>query len=391
MGAPASPDYWETRYKKIYEQLVALREQYERDVQAKDAQIRELTAEIERLKSGQLTSQFEGSMDLSQSHVLDLASSVFGGSFSSGLGLAATLKNGVMPSRPSRRLERIPSVPESEFTVIQDHLFEEFFMLGLRAPDTKESKPQVLFQYPRLDFTGDSVQARVIPDFCYPLGCTPYPLQITNSGSALNELLYGREALTRSANFFVFTLKAEGETMTVSNWDEPNADKGILYGVCLLTDDLIVTNEGQWIYPKCLCLLSYHACFELHFQVLTELLAMERVRRMNVVAGNTFTSGTLAVMVKLSEDLSDEEVALLCSYHRATTPSMGSSLRLSLSSFSAMQYQFPESRLMDISWCCPLLFTALSTQDLLTVLSAVMLEKSIVFLSANKGLLTSCV
>jgi len=377
---------WQSRCLAAEAECVQMREEWEREMHRKDALIRDLQAEVDRLKSGQVLTQFEGSLDLSQSHLLDLASTVPGSSTLSP-GLTTTLKNSGIFRLPTKPLERIPSLGEDSTEEDQEHMFEEFFVLGLRDPDTKECKPQVLYQYPKLDYAQDSVQFKVLPDFCFPLGCTPYPLQLTSSGSALNELLYGREGLTRSSNFFMFTLKADPKPCR--SWDDPNHDRGVIYCVCLLTDELLITSDGQWIYPKCFCLASFQPCFELHYQVLTSLLAMKRVRRMNVVAGGSLSSSSLGRMMSQTEAVSDEEIAMLCSYHRAAPPSAGSPLRVSLDAH--FNYRYPEPWQLDTSWCCPALFSCLSPSDLLVLLSAFLLEKSIVFLSANKGLLTSCV
>lgn len=377
---------WQARCLAAEAECTQMREEYEREMQRKDALIRDLQAEVDRLKSGKVLTQFEGSLDLSESHLLDLASTVPGSSTLSGL--ATTLKNSGIFRPPTKPLERIPSLGDESTTDEElEHMFEEFFVLGLRDPDTKECKPQVLYQYPKLDYAQDSVQFKVLPDFCFPLGCTPYPLQLTSSGSALNELLYGRDGLSRSSNFFIFTLKSEPKPSR--SRDDPNHDRGVIYCVCLLTDELLITSEGQWIYPKCFCLASFQPCFELHYQVLTSLLAMKRVRRMNVVAGSSLSSSALGRMMSQTEDVSDEDVAVLCSYHRASPPSGGSPMRLSLEAL--FQYRYPEAWQLDTSWCCPALLSCLSPSDLLLLLSAFMLEKSIVFTSSNKGLLTSCV
>ena len=359
----------------------------QRQLQEREDTLTSLRSQLDHLKATQVLSQFEGSLDLSQSHVLDLASTVPGSTPLNPSGMLTTLKNSGMFRPNTKALARISSLG-SEESAPEDHMFEEFFILGLTTPDTKECKPQVLYQYPKLDYIQDSVQYKVIPDFCFPMGCTPYPLQLTSSGSALNEILYGREGLTRSGNFYIFTLKSDPKVTTTPS-SEPNYDQSVIYCVCLLTDELLITSDGQWIYPKCYCLASFQPCFELHYKVLTSLLAQKRLRRMSVVAGSSLSSSSLGRIMSPSEDISDNEIAILCDYHQIVPPSANSVLRLSLD--SPLEYRYFDPCLMDVTWCCPSLLTSLPVPDLLTVLTAVMLEKSVVFISNNKGLLTSCV
>ena len=267
-------------------------------------------------------------------------------------------------------------------------MFEEFFVLGLANPQDASPVATVLFQYPKLDFLPETLQHKVIPEFCYPLGCVAYPLHLSQSGTALNELIYGRESLYRSAHFFVFTLKANNSTSVCADWNKANKDRDVLYCICLTSDDLVSTDSGHYIYPKCLCLLSYYPCFDLHFQVLTSLLAMKRIRRMSVSPGCTLTQTALQLMV--CDDITETEIELLSEYKALSTPRTGLTLSVPVSLGNAINYVCPEEDAIDTVWCCPPLFSALSPTDLLLLLSALMLEQSIVFLSPNFGLLSSC-
>ena len=386
----AGPEYWEKRYFDVTTQLGKLRDEFQQTMRRKDEEIETLKRENEHLRN-QLTAaglSSEATLDLTTSRVLDLASSICGASQISLLANSYTLKDtGVFQA--TARLEQIQSLPEPssppQTPTLGQHMFEEFFLLGLPTP--QDTTPSVLYQYPGLDFTEGSIQRKVIPDFCYPEGCRAYPLHLTQSGSALNELIYGREGLMRSAHSYVFTLKAGAVERISGAWHKPNKDKDVLYCVCQASDDLIITDSGQWIYPKVFCLLSYQPCFDLHHHVLISLLAMKRLRRMTVSPGCTLTKTSLGIMT--SEDITDDEVSLLCVYHD-TTPASSGLYSLPVNLGNTIRYQCPEDSLQDVTWSCPPLLILLTADQLLFVLTALLLEQSVIILSPNYGLVSSC-
>ena len=54
---------------------------------------------------------------------------------------------------------------------------------------------------------------------------------------------------------------------------------------------------------------------------------------------------------------------------------------------------FPPSDLnfLDSDWCCGVLFSLLTLNDFFKLISAIMTEQSVVFVSKNLGFLTSCI
>jgi len=216
---------------------------------------------------------------------------------------------------------------------------------------------------------------------------------MTDSASDLNELLYGQSVLVRNSHFFVFTLKAKDRVFTVSpHWDSPNKDQMQMYCVCLKYDDLVISEERQWAYQKCLCLVTFHACFELHFEVLTKLLALKRLNRMSVIAEQKATMTLKSLNRALQPDLlQPEEEHLLSQYYRLPLQAPGQSISIPLTTMESVVYAFPEIGDMDVEWCCPPFFSSLRFQDLFWLVCAVLLEKSVVFTSSNTGLLTASV
>lgn len=208
-------------------------------------------------------------------------------------------------------------------------------------------------------------------------------MSFNDSASDFHQILYGQNVLIRSANWFIFTLKAPEEWLQVnSDWDRPNKDKEVLYCVCLQVNDLL----ESVVAPKILCLLSYHACFELHFEVLTKLLAIQRLRRLQ----NMAAPGAISMLQ--AEHLGAEEMMLLVNYQQTPPPQPLAPVVLELTSVDSLRLNYPaDIWRMDVEWVCPLLFSMLRFQDFYWLMMAHMLEKSVVFVSSNLGLLTSCV
>jgi hypothetical protein len=216
---------------------------------------------------------------------------------------------------------------------------------------------------------------------------------MTDSASDLNELLYGQSALVRNSHFFIFTLKAKDPGFSISSqWRNPNKDLLQMYCVCLKYDDLVISEERQWAYQKCLCLVTFHACFELHFEVLTKILALKRLSRMSLMADQKATMSSKSLNRVLQPDiLQAEEELLLSQYYNLPLQSPGQQITIPLTTMESVIYSFPEACDMDVEWCCPPFFSSLRFQDLFWLVCAVLLEKSVVFTSNNTGLLTASV
>jgi hypothetical protein len=225
----------------------------------------------------------------------------------------------------------------------------------------------------------------LLPDFCFPEGLHVRQMSFNDSASDFHQILYGQNVLVRSANWFIFTLKAPEEWLQINaDWDRPNKDKEVLYCVCLQVNDLL----DNVVAPKIICLLSYHACFELHFEVLTKLLAIQRLRRLQNMANPS--PGALSQLQV--EHLGAEEMMLLVNYQQAATPQPHLTVHLELTSVDSLKLAYPPDMWrMDTEWLCPCLFSTLRFQDFYWLVMAHMLEKSIVFVSSNLGLLTACV
>jgi len=283
------------------------------------------------------------------------------------------------------------------------HLFEEFFMVGVKpAVEPSENvKAEVLLQYPGLSFTAEKsashgVKRAALAEFCFPEGIKSTEFIKVTEDPRLPDLLCEEPDLNRSDDAFVFCMRVRDDEafLTSMELDRPNKDKNLVYGVCLKFKDVLVIGKELWLVPKCFCLLSYHACFDLHHKVLAYLRKIKRLRRLSVVMkGRTeprLSRGFRQALSRLT-DFGAEEMVLLTTYFSYPETVPGQQVVLSLEKLGTIVYQMPPLGELDTRWCCPTLFSALNLPDLFVVLSAVMCEKSVVFVSERLGLLTSCV
>jgi hypothetical protein len=181
---------------------------------------------------------------------------------------------------------------------------------------------------------------------------------------------------------FVFTLKP---LEAQSSIQYPTLD--VLYFCCIVIEDISKFDSSDWIVPKCYCLASYFPLFDLHFQVLSKLLYMIRIRRMEELGGLT-----ASVQDFSSPDLTAVEKSFLQSYHQKSEPLGGSTFLLPVSMQDPISLTFPSDfHSIESVWLCTPLFSLLRFEDFFWLWNAVLLEKSIVVVSCNLALLTSVV
>ncbi|XP_076908769.1 uncharacterized protein LOC143565785 [Bidens hawaiensis] len=142
--------------------------------------------------------------------------------------------------------------------------------------------PQVLFMYPPDKQL--PLRSKDLLSFCFPGGLEVHTIERTPSMSELNEILLGQEHLKQNDQSFVFRLQG--------------ADDSILYGCCVLVDELVqqpsrlisMMGDGQQSSPpasrhilttrRCYCILTRLPFFELHFGVLNSIFIEERLERL---------------------------------------------------------------------------------------------------------------
>lgn len=268
-------------------------------------------------------------------------------------------------------------------------IFQAFFIVGIGKNQLGSFIPDILFEYSPDTASISSGVRKVLPDLCFPTGASARKLKLSGSASDLNRVLYSQVPLKRNHSCFLFTLRAEEVTSEPPHPDFPNSEQELIYFTCIAIDDLCVDSKGiEWVVPKCYVVASYIPVLDLHFEFLRSLLLIKRLYRTNLIASDD--NDGISSLVE-NECCNDEILQINC-YASCVeiTPEM--TINIGIEKIEQLRYFFPSDlSTVDLVWLCVPLFTSLKFQDFFWLLSAILQEKSVVFISSNLGLLSSCV
>ncbi|OMJ70027.1 hypothetical protein SteCoe_32090 [Stentor coeruleus] len=269
--------------------------------------------------------------------------------------------------------------------------YQGFFIIGLGRDEKQiiSNKVRILFSH-ILD-TASISQAiiDVIPDLCFPLGAEARKLKLSGSASDLNGVLYSQVPSKRNHSCFLFTLRAEEAVGDPPHHDLPNTEQEILYFICIRIDDLCLDCNGmEWVVPKVYALASYIPAIDLHYDFLRSLLLIKRLFRTNMIASED--AGGLAGLVE--NECCKDEVNQLESFARSESISPNLHLEFGIAQIEPIIYKCPSDLSgIDLVWLCLPLFSSLRFYDFFWLLLAILQEKSVVFVSSNLSVLSSCV
>jgi hypothetical protein len=268
--------------------------------------------------------------------------------------------------------------------------FEAFFVLGV--PDSKlgksHSPAEILYKF---EGSCESFNKNILADFCFPSDPKRRQLRESTSEEDINNILFGQDSEFRSCNCYIFTL-ISSQTESTPTSDLPNSDKQYIYCICVQFEDIAIENQtrSEWINTKCLCLVSFVPCFELHFKFLNSLLQLKKLWRMETIA--EFDNIRASLRSNQSEDYPPKWEEMLLKYFRFDEITPGCKVCIEDSLAPCIEFQFVEDlSLIDMPWLVHSLRSAIDGQTFLSLFSALLQEKSIVFVSYNLDLLTSCV
>ena len=307
--------------------------------------------------------------------------------------------------KPARRLPETPEVmspsqssgktpqanPDQSVHSDQSasYIFQAFFIVGIGKSQLSTSQPGILFEYSPDPSSISAGIRKVVPDLCFPTGATARKLKLSGSASDLNRVLYSQVPLRRNNSCFLFTLRADEVAGEPLHPDLPNSEQELLYFVCITIDDLCVDSKGaEWVVPKCYVVSSYIPLLDLHFDFLRSLLLIKRLHRTNLIASddNDGISGLVQ-----SECCSDEINQINC-YAACEGIAPEIEIDIGIDKIEMLKYTCPTNlSTVDIVWLSLPLFTSLKFHDFFWLMCAILQEKSVVFISSNLALLSSCV
>ena len=266
------------------------------------------------------------------------------------------------------------------------NLFEAFFVVGL-APASLDSTPQecILFEYPESNCISPAMK-KVLPGLALP-STSAKQLTLTGSASDLNNLIFGQIPSKRNENCFIFTLRSE-TTAEEATSALPNSNHEVIYFLCLLIEDITAHKGQEWVTPKCYCIASYVPVYELLYEVLCSVLFLKRLYRMDLMQ----TIEGEAPQSLSNIEISAEGIELLRKLSEYTNVLELGDISVKTCSMDCLCYKLPkELASVDIPWLCIPLLSSVAFLDFCWLISAAVQEKSIVFVSVNLGLVTSCV
>lgn len=301
-------------------------------------------------------------------------------------------------------------------------------------------KASILLQYPPVkEDETPTFAAEEVAAFCFPHGVEPRLLERTPSMSKLQEIMCGSTFTDTDDQVFVFQVQT--------------SDNAPMYGVCAYVTEVLhqspplvqhargdgenietTTDESSpsrgprslrhryiEVAPRCYCMLSKVPFFETHFEVLSHVLGMERVERIKrnmsdlllseAAAGATTSSSSPSPETRVNEALN-----ALRAYARCPVPDMGDAsatfapcdgvkpIRLPRPSpvepfapppfgapplAHALRVSAEEEAFHLEGWAIVTLCCSLSLENVLSFLTAVLLEKQIVVFSNNLGELSA--
>nr|XP_033509707.1 uncharacterized protein LOC104087611 isoform X3 [Nicotiana tomentosiformis] len=303
----------------------------------------------------------------------------------------------------------------------------DFRMLSNCGPSVPSLEPQVLFKYP----PGKKLAMRMkdLAAFCFPGGVKAHVMERTPSFSELNELVYGQEHLGRDDLSFVFSLKV--------------ADNATLYGVCLHVSEIVQKPPAIYVpssplsqssvgrsrflvsAPRCYCLLTRVPLFELHYEMLNSSARsmVSEDEDDDLFFSNDKDAGCEMIMEWARENKNDL-LQIVCSYHSLPLPPRGSKIVFQpLEHLQAIEYERISVSELGISekhlgtsmkdadevakvnfhlaaaeeavglsiWTTATICRALSIETILALVTGVLLEKQVVIVCPNLGVLSAVV
>lgn len=271
-------------------------------------------------------------------------------------------------------------------------LFESFFLLGVSRENIGKigCLPEVLFEY-----SAENVHPcnkKILTDFCFPTQFQCKAVRESKSDAEISSILFGQELEVRSSNCFIFTLKSQDSYDWLIEYEElPNAERELLYCICVQVEDISndLATDVEYINTKCLCLLSYIPVFDMHFKLLTALLQLRKIWKMEVL---TEYESFRVSLKKATEEVPPIWKDILGKYAKSEKVSPGLKIVIEEPLIHTIEYTFcNDLSMIDIEWVVSSLVSLLDPQDFLWLLAALVQEKSIVFVSYNLDLLTTCV
>lgn len=270
-----------------------------------------------------------------------------------------------------------------------DKPFLSFLIIGVsneKVGNHRPIRPEIIYEYPKENCNLSEDIKIAIVNCSFPTGIDGRQMTHSGSDSELNEIVYGQIPQKRGSKCFTFTLRSSH--LEEERSDMPNSNKELLYVFCVEFEDLSIdpNHKTEWVIPKLYCFVTYLPIFELHYEVISKLLLQKRLFRIEQLIDEK------SLDLIENQVISPYELKLLEAYSEVDTFSTNLNVEITPERLDKIVYKFSaDLTMIDIPYLCAPLFSSLSFDDFFWLLWALAQEKSIVLVSANLGLLSSCV
>lgn len=280
-----------------------------------------------------------------------------------------------------------------------DKIFQDFFIVGvdhkrtLRYDDNDRTDPKILYSYMNYTNKEDRERVDAIRDFCFPDGLQVEEIDPDDSKYLpdIEDVLYSKHPYRR--NSFVFTL---------NNTENKEGGAEYINFLCIRFTDLVkckkkVYKSGIYLTKKAYCFKFDHSCYELVLDIANALISMMKdswvheLNRLSTVDshyGSECPLGTELNAYLRNSVVTGEMKNLLDDFNSYDfSQHEGSDIEYrAQGNIMTIQYTKPtlkEYSYFDAKWFCPIFFKNISLDMFLKTLYAVMLEKTVVFVSKD--------
>lgn len=320
---------------------------------------------------------------------------------------------------PNIPVLNIPKINElGNYNTHYERFYEEFYVIGvdsLSLDSVNQPKvvlrPSLLKNYPNREEHKE--RHDVIKDFCFPtgIGVEQIDLGSPDQEQKINEILFSRPVMVE--NCFLFTINANDYEKGIVYQDE------YLNWLAVVTDEIMATDHNGtemslededklFITKKAYCIMFRGNHFLLQYQILSSLVKIikhERTQKMNIDDVELFTDKKIYKEYEyLLADIhsmiclptfTDKMKELLDTYTEIVPSSYSPHEILSIKSpcnLGMIQYLMPKNEhYLDIMWHGPFFFNKIDFSHFFYIFRAIMLEKSVVFISEDMNFLSSII
>ncbi|CAI2375210.1 unnamed protein product [Moneuplotes crassus] len=297
--------------------------------------------------------------------------------------------------------------------------FEEFYIIGvdsltlgsLNQPEIV-LRPSLLKNYPNKPEHKE--RHGVIKDFCFPVGINVEEIDLSSprQEQKLNEILFSKPIVVE--NCFLFTINANDYEKGIIYQDEYLNCLAVIVDEVMKTDhDSTIMSGGAeqdklYMVQKAYCLMFRGHHFRFQYQILSSLIKIiKHERTLNV-------QNDIIDLFKDENIFKDYEYLLSPMFSMISTPIFTDEMKNFLNkildlvpsdylpeemikvncplNLSTITYLFPQNELhLAIKWHGPFFFSKIDFGKFFYLFRAILLERSVVFVSEDKNFLSSII